>query len=249
MIEIRSLSAKLGGAPVLHDIDATIAPGRVTALVGPNGAGKSTLLAVIGQLLKASAGSVTLDGADLSDMPPPERARRLAILRQNTTITPRLTVADLVGFGRYPHSGGRLDDADLRIVDACLAELDLSALAGRHLDTISGGQRQRALIAMTLAQTPRALLLDEPLNNLDLGHVRRVMEVARTRARAGVAVVVVLHDLSVAARFADALIALKAGRVFAAGRPDEVVTGPTLSALYDTPIDVHEVAGSRVVLT
>ncbi|ETX28832.1 ATP-binding cassette domain-containing protein [Roseivivax isoporae] len=248
MIEIDEVSATLGGTRVLDRVSARIAPGRVTALVGPNGAGKSTLLAVIGRLLKPSSGTVRLDGREISAIPSPDLARRLAILRQATQIAPRLTLRDLVGFGRYPHSGGRLGDADRAIVETCLAELDLAPFADRHLDSVSGGQRQRALIAMTLAQTPGVLLLDEPLNNLDLGHVRRTMDVLAARARAGTAVVVVLHDLTVAARFADDLVALKAGRLFASGPPEDVLTADTLSALYETDIAVHDVAGTRVVM-
>ncbi|SFD77943.1 iron ABC transporter ATP-binding protein [Roseivivax sediminis] len=249
MIETQSLCVSLGGAQVVHDIDLTVERGRLTALVGPNGAGKSTLLAALGRLVPPAAGAIRVDGTEIGRIPSPDLARRLAILRQNAVIAPRLSVADLVGFGRYPHSGGRLTAQDHDIVRDCLADLDLTDLAGRYLDTVSGGQRQRALIAMTLAQTPDALLLDEPLNNLDLSHVRRVMAVARARAETGAAVAVVLHDLTVAARHADHIVALKSGRVFASGPPEEVVTPEILSALYDTPLEVHDIAGKRVVLT
>ncbi|SLN32384.1 putative siderophore transport system ATP-binding protein YusV [Roseivivax jejudonensis] len=249
MIETRSLDVRIGGTPVLDRVDVAIGGGAITAFVGPNGAGKSTLLAALGRLIRPHAGRILIDGQEIGTIPSPALARRLAILRQSAGIAPRLTVGDLVAFGRYPHCGGRLGPDDRAIVADCLADLDIADLAGRFLDTVSGGQRQRALIAMTLAQTPEMLLLDEPLNNLDLSHVRRVMEVARRRAADGAAVAIVLHDLTVAARYADRIVALKNGRVFADGTPAEVVTPATLGTLYGTPIEVHEVAGRRVVLT
>ncbi|MGR3321021.1 MAG: ATP-binding cassette domain-containing protein [Pseudooceanicola sp.] len=248
MITCRELAYSAGGKRILDGVTATAPAGRITALVGPNGAGKSTLLSLMGRLVAPEAGRVELDGQDAAAIPRPDFARRATILRQATRITPRLSVRDLVAFGRYPHSQGRLGVADLRIVDACLAEMELAALSGRLLDTLSGGQQQRALIAMALAQDTPALLLDEPLNNLDLAFARRVMRTLVERSRAGRAVVVVLHDLTVAARFADHVIALKSGRVLAEGGPAEVFTPATLARLYDTEVEVHEIGGKPVIL-
>jgi len=248
MISIHNLSVTLGGTPILEDISTGIGAGQVTALVGPNGAGKSTLLAALGRLIAPSAGEIRFEDRPLADWPNAELARRLAVLRQDTQIATRLSVADLVAFGRYPHSQGRLNATDHAKVAQCLDRLELTDLAGRFLDTLSGGQRQRALIAMTLAQETDALLLDEPLNNLDLTHARQVMRIARDEADAGRAVVIVLHDLTIAARFADRIVALKSGRIALDGPPAEVVTGPALSALYGTPVEVVSIAGRPVVL-
>ncbi|AJE45541.1 ABC transporter ATP-binding protein [Celeribacter indicus] len=248
MIDTRNLCVSLGGTPVLHDISVTVPAGRLTALVGPNGAGKSTLLAALGRLVEPRRGEVRLEGRPLEDWPKAQVALKLAILRQHTAIAPRLTVEDLVAFGRYPHSHGRMTDADRAEVRRAILRLDLEDFAGRYLDTLSGGQRQRALIAMTLAQQTGAILLDEPLNNLDLAHARRVMRIAREEAEAGRTVVVVLHDLTVAAAYADHVVAMKAGRVQAVGPVGEVLASGPLSELYDTEVEVIETGGRRIVL-
>ncbi|GHH03035.1 iron ABC transporter ATP-binding protein [Pseudodonghicola xiamenensis] len=249
MIETRALSVHLTGKPVLHDVSLSLPRGKLTALVGPNGAGKSTLLTALGRLIAPASGEILLDCVPLNTIPAPELALRLSILRQEGAVGPRLTVRDLVSFGRYPHSHGRLGVTDRAEVERAIDRLDLAAFSDRYLDTLSGGQKQRAQIAMVLAQQTDVILLDEPLNNLDLAHARRVMRIARQEAEAGRTVVVVLHDLTVAAAYADHLVALKAGRVAASGRPDQVVTEPVLSDLFDTEVTVAEVGGRRVVLT
>lgn len=249
MIETRNLTVELGGTDILHDITVAMPGGRFTALVGPNGAGKSTLLAAMGRLTAPKSGAVLLNGTPLPEIAPGERAKRLSVLRQDTQIAPRLSVRDLVGFGRYPHSRGRMTPADRAAVDRALLRLDLAPLADRFLDTLSGGQRQRALVAMVLAQETEVILLDEPLNNLDLVHARVVMRIAAEEAAAGKTVIMVLHDLSVAAAYADHVVAMKNGRVEAAGTPDEVLTEPVLTDLYDAPVTVIKAAGHRIVLT
>nr|WP_321508536.1 ATP-binding cassette domain-containing protein [uncultured Celeribacter sp.] len=248
MIETRNLCVHVANTPILKDVSLSIPKGKLTALVGPNGAGKSTLLSALGRMLEPASGSVLLDGRPLGSFAGPELARHLSILRQSTTITPRLTVADLVAFGRYPHSQGRLGEDDRAEVWRSIVRLDLASYADRFLDTLSGGQRQRSLIAMTLAQAADVVLLDEPLNNLDLAHARRVMRIAREEVEAGRTVVCVLHDLTVAAAHADHIIALKEGQLHAEGPPSEMITGPGLSDLYDAEVEVAEVRGRRVVL-
>lgn len=249
MIETRALCVHLAGKPVLHDVSLTLPAGRLTALVGPNGAGKSTLLTALGRLIPVESGEVLLNGTALDSIPSRRLALQLSILRQEGAVGPRLTVRDLVGFGRYPHCHGRLTQADRDEVTKAIARLDLDAFADRYLDTLSGGQKQRAQIAMVLAQKTDVILLDEPLNNLDLAHARRVMRLAREEADTGRTVVVVLHDLTVAAAYADHVVAMKAGRVAATGAPDQVITAPVLSQLFDTGVTVADVDGRRVVLT
>jgi len=248
MIEMSGLSYAAGGKAILHDITARLPEGRLTVLVGPNGAGKSTLLALLGRHLAPGGGVIRFGGRPLEDWPRAELARALTILRQATRITPRLTVADLVAFGRYPHGQGRLTPEDRKIAAACLDRMALTDLRDRQLDTLSGGQQQRALIAMVLAQDTGTLLMDEPLNNLDLAHARRVMQVLRERAAAGRTVVAVLHDLTVAARYADHVLALRDGRVMAEGPPDAVFTPARLAQLYDAEIEVHQIGGRPVIL-
>lgn len=248
MIGCQELNYSTGGKRILDRVSASAPSGAITALVGPNGAGKSTLLAMLGRMLVPDSGMIRLGGENAAALARAAFARRVTTLRQATRITPRLTVRDLVGFGRYPHNPGQLTAADRKIVDACLQDLALSDLAERHLDTLSGGQQQRALIAMALAQETEVLLLDEPLNNLDLTHARRVMQLLAQRSRSGRTVVTVLHDLTIAARFADHVIAVKDGQVLNEGPPATVFTPEVLSQLYDAQVEVHLIDGKPVVL-
>ena len=249
MIETRDLSLQLGAKHLLQNINIALPRGRFTAIIGPNGAGKSTLLSILGRLQNATTGSVLFDRTPLAQHAPRDLARRLSILRQANDITPRLTVAELVAFGRFPHAAGRLGEEDLQKIDDALAALALSDIRNQPLDTLSGGQRQRALIAMCLAQDTEALLLDEPLNNLDLSHARRVMSLCRQEATKGKTVAAVLHDLSATAVHADHVIALKNGKLHSAGHAAKVMTAQNLSDLYDTEIEVAELCGKTIVLT
>ncbi|MFG1418646.1 ABC transporter ATP-binding protein [Xanthobacter sp. V0B-10] len=249
MIEIRNLSKSYGAARVLDDVSLDLPPGGLTALIGPNGAGKSTLLSIVARLMPASAGRVTLDGRDVAATPGAELARRLAILRQDNAVTPRLTVEELVAFGRFPHSRGRLTAEDREKVAAAIGYVDLAPLGGRFLDELSGGQRQRAFIAMVLAQDTDYLLLDEPLNNLDMKHAAATMRLLRRAAdELGKTVVVVLHDINFASCHADRIVAMKDGRLAFQGPPDALMRHEVLRAIYDMDIAVMEVDGARVGL-
>lgn len=238
-----------GVTPVLDGVDLTPRPGTITGLVGPNGAGKSTLLTAMAKLLTPDAGRILIDDRDLAALRPAELAKKLAVLRQDSHLTARLTVVDLIRFGRFPHSGGRLLDHDHAVVDACLARVQLGELRDRYLDELSGGQRQRAFIAMALAQQTSHLLLDEPLNNLDMEHARTTMallrEVAVEEART---IVVVLHDINVAAAFCDEIVGMRDGRIVVAGPPSEVVTTEQLERVFGVAIPVTSVGGQPVAL-
>ncbi|WP_439957623.1 ATP-binding cassette domain-containing protein [Paracoccus albicereus] len=204
MIRITDLSHNLGTSRVLHGIDLTIPKGQITALIGPNGAGKSTLLSLIARLDTPLSGRIDVDELQVGACPTDVLARRLAILPQTPEIAPRLSVAELVGFGRYPHHKGRPTPEDRARVSDAIALLSLDGLAHRSLDTLSGGQRQRALLAMTVAQDTDYLLLDEPLNNLDIAASRSLMTLLRRLCEDfGRTVVVVLHDINYASRYAD----------------------------------------------
>lgn len=249
MIQIDRLSHRIGRAPILTDLSLSLPRGRLTALIGPNGAGKSTLLRLAGRLERVQSGGISVDGADLATTPTATLARRLAILGQQTTLTTRLRVAELVGFGRWPHCHGRPGAADRAAVAAALDAFELTPLAHRFLDELSGGQAQRALIAMTVAQQTDWLLLDEPLNNLDMAHARRLMaRLSRMARDEGRGVVVVLHDINHAAAWADHIVALKGGALHAQGPAAAVLTGPVLSRLYDTPVEVIAHNGRPLVL-
>lgn len=246
MIRVHAVRKAYGRTPVLEDVDLVLPAGGITALIGPNGAGKSTLLSIIGRLLPMDAGRVTVDGLDVATTPSAVLARRLAVLRQDNHIAARLTVRDLVAFGRYPHSQGRLTVVDRQRIAEAIAFLELDDLAGRYLDELSGGQRQRAFVAMVLAQETDYVLLDEPLNNLDLKHAVRMMQLLRRAARdLGRTIVVVLHDINFAAAYADHIVCLKAGRVAHQGTPADIFTAEILSAIYEVPVQVHDIAGQR----
>ncbi|RCV88588.1 ABC transporter ATP-binding protein [Billgrantia montanilacus] len=231
----RNLTLRYGRATIIDDLALALPAGQVTAIVGPNGCGKSTLLAGLARLHAPSQGAVLLDGKDIQQLPVRELARRLALLPQEAVAPEGLTVAELVRFGRQPHQGWlrQWSAEDQEVVREALVAADVVELSERTLDTLSGGQRQRAWIAMTIAQQTPLLLLDEPTSALDLGHQIEVFELVRRLAAGGRTVVMVLHDLASACRYADHLLALHSGQLVAAGPPGEVVTTDLVRQLYD----------------
>ncbi|MCE8034886.1 ABC transporter ATP-binding protein [Billgrantia tianxiuensis] len=231
----RDLTLCHGHTTIIDRLALSLPAGKVTAIVGPNGCGKSTLLAGLSRLHAPKQGAVLLDGRNIQQLPARELARRLALLPQEAIAPEGLTVAELVRFGRQPHQGWlrQWSAEDQRMVGKALAAADVSELADRSLDTLSGGQRQRAWIAMTIAQQTPLLLLDEPTSALDLGHQIEVFELVRRLAAEGRTVVMVLHDLASACRYADHLLALHNGQLVAAGPPSEVVTTELVRRLYD----------------
>lgn len=249
MIRIEDVSLRIRGAKILNEISLDIPKGGVTALVGPNGAGKSTLLSLVARLRPLETGSITIDGLSVSTTPSRELARRVAILRQDPGVASRLRVRELVGFGRFPHSRGRLTAQDREVVDEALAAFDLKTLADRFVETLSGGQRQRALVAMAFAQGTDCLLLDEPLNNLDMAYARDLMR--RLRALAddhGRTILVVLHDLNHAAAWADRIVCMRDGRVVADGAPAEILTAERLAKVFGFDMRVEMIDGRPFVL-
>ena len=248
MIRTTSVTTRHGRTLAVDDVSLELGTG-LTAIIGPNGSGKSTLLSTIGRLLKAESGSVAVDDLDVATTRSRDIAKRLAILRQDNHFAIRLSVDDLVAYGRFPHGGRGTSPEDRAHVDAAIEALDLGAVRERYLDELSGGQRQRAFVAMALAQDTDHLLLDEPLNNLDPRHGVVLMRLLRRLAdERGTTIVVVLHDINVAAQFADRIVAVRDGRIAHHGPTAEVLTAEHLEALYDTPAVVADIAGRRVVL-
>lgn len=249
MIEVRNVSKRYGSATVVDDVSVTIEKGGLTALIGPNGAGKSTLLSMISRITAMDAGSVAVDGNDVATTAGDIIARRLSFLRQDNQISSRLTVRDLVAFGRYPHNKGRPTLEDKAHIERALAYLGLQPLAGRFLDELSGGQRQRAFVAMVLCQDTDYVLLDEPLNNLDLKHAVGMMRLLRQAADdLGKTVVVVLHDINFASCYADRILAMKNGRLAIEGSPEAVMRPEVLRSLYEVEIDVRLIDGRLIGL-
>ena len=250
MIEIEGLSLDRDGARILHDIALCLPDGGgLTAIIGPNGAGKSTLLHAMAGLIAPGAGRVLVEGTDIHRAPERTRALLLSLLTQSPGAAPRLSVRELVAFGRWPHHRGRPGPRDHALVDEALDRFDLHPLADRPVEVLSGGQRQRVHVAMAFAQATPWMLLDEPLAALDPKYAHDIMQRLRALSPGGPGVLLVLHDLSIAARYADRCICLKNGRLIAAGPWRQTVTAGLLSDLYDTPIRLAEVDGRPVVLT
>ena len=249
MIEVQNLSHDIHGAPVLRDISVTVPKGGVVALVGPNGAGKSTLLSLMARLIPRQQGRITVDELVVGESDDKDLARRLAILPQTVHAASRLTVRDLVGFGRYPYHRGRPTPDDRAMVEDGMRLFDLLPLAERSLDTLSGGQRQRAFVAMTYVQDTDYLLLDEPLNNLDLAASRALMARLRDLAdNKDRTVIIVLHDINFATAYADRVLVMKEGRLCADGAPQDVITETLIQSVFETDAPLRTVEGRPVVM-
>lgn len=239
MISVKNLVRQYSPTVKIGPVSFYIQRGGVTALVGPNGAGKSTILTMIGRLQDNDGGDVHVGGLDVFNAPSKEIAKTLSILRQENHFITRLTVRQLVSFGRYPYSNGRMTAEDNAFVDEAIEFLDLQDLQGRFLDELSGGQRQRAYVAMVLAQNTEYVLLDEPLNNLDMQHsVQMMKQLRRAADELGRTIVIVLHDINFAARYADRIIAMQNGKVVEQGTVEEICTTDTLTRIFRTPVSV-----------
>jgi iron complex transport system ATP-binding protein len=248
MIRTDSVRKTHGTLVAVDDVSIQVQAG-LTAIIGPNGAGKSTLLSAIGRLVGIDGGRIDVEGMDVAVTRSRLLAQRLAILRQDNHLAIRLSVEDLVAYGRFPHGGSGRSLHDRDRIEAAIDLLDLHLVRDRFIDELSGGQRQRAFVAMALAQDTDHLLLDEPLNNLDPRHAVGLMKLLRRLAdERGMTIVVVLHDINVAAQYADDVVAMRDGAVIAQGTVAAVLTEERLRDLYDTPARVAQVDGHRVVV-
>ena len=249
MIVAQQVGVTLGHRSVLHDVDAAFAPGTLTAIVGPNGAGKSTLARALLALVPIR-GHVRIDGGDVAAMPRADLARRVAYVPQGQTLHWPLSVERLVGLGRLPHLApmSRISAADTAAIERAMARADVLDLRDRIATELSGGERARALFARALAVEAPALIVDEPLASLDPGHQIDVMDLLRAEAAAGGTVIVVLHDLTFAARYCDRLLLIDKGRVMADGAPAAVLTADRLQAVYGIDARV-EIGGAWPTIT
>ncbi|PZQ88223.1 MAG: cobalamin/Fe(3+)-siderophore ABC transporter ATP-binding protein [Leifsonia xyli] len=234
-LQAREVTLAYGDRTVVESLDLDIAPGRITAIVGANGCGKSTLLRALARLLSPTSGEILLDGAPLTSRASKQIARVLGLLPQSPLAPEGITVADLVGRGRHPHQRllARWNAHDYEAVAAALEATGTSELAERSVDELSGGQRQRVWIAMALAQETEILLLDEPTTFLDVAHQIEVLDLlAELGQRRGTTIVMVLHDLNLAARYADELVAMSEGRIVASGAPGEILTPELVEQVF-----------------
>lgn len=238
-IEARGLGVAIGGKQLLTGVDFRAEPGQVTGLIGPNGAGKSTLMALLAGDLAPQEGTLTLCGVDPGASSPKELARQRAVMLQDVGVSFEFLVRDVVAMGRRPWAGTADEDLDEELISAALVAADVTHLAGRDVQTLSGGERARVALARVLAQHTPVILLDEPTAALDISHQEQVLGLLQSLARqAGVTVVVILHDLNGAATYCDRLVCLAGGTVAASGTVPEVCTADTLSAVYGWPIEV-----------
>ncbi|MER7799213.1 heme ABC transporter ATP-binding protein [Streptomyces parvulus] len=250
LAEAEAVRVLLGGRPVLDGVDVRVRAGEVLALVGPNGAGKSTLLGALAADVPAAEGVVRVHGRPAGEWSAPELALRRAVLPQSASLSFPFPVAEVVRMGRAPWAGGEREAEDDAAVAEAMARTEVAGFAGRPFSALSGGERARVALARVLAQRAPLLLLDEPTAALDLRHQELVLRLCRERARAGDAVVVVLHDLALAAAYADRVAVLRAGRIAAEGAPAEVFDEDLLSEVYDQPVEVlpHPRTGALLVV-
>lgn len=232
-LAVESVQQGYGSTNVLSDVSFTVLSGEVVALLGPNGSGKSTLIKTICSLMPPKAGRVTIDGLDVSDLKPMERARLIGYVPQNIQYAPFTTVLDTVLIGRRPYMQWTYSEADLKCASRALETMNIMDLRDRYINELSGGQRQRVFIARTLTQNPRFYLFDEPTSSLDLRYQLRSMKIMRDVVlREGCGMVIAMHDLNLALRYTDKILLLKDQGLYAYGRPEEVLTSDAIHDVY-----------------
>ena len=243
-MKIQELTKKYDGKAVVDSVSFEIPKGKVISLIGPNGAGKSTVMGMISRLIARDGGAVDFAGKDIAKWKSKELSRRLAILTQTNNVQMKLTVRELVAFGRFPYSGNHLTGEDQEMIDKAIAYMELQEFQDRFIDELSGGQRQRAYIAMVIAQDTEYILLDEPTNNLDIYHATNMMKIVRRLCdELGKTVILVLHDINYAAFYSDYICAFADGKIAKFGTVREVMNKETLSGIYGVDFEILEVAG------
>ena len=247
MIEIKNIFKKYRDKHVVNDVSFNIEKGKITSFIGPNGAGKSTVLGIVTRLINGDAGEVVIEGKKLSDYHTKDLAKKIAILKQSNNISLKLTIRELVGFGRFPHSEGNLNTEDEKYIDEAIEYMKLTDIQDKYLDELSGGQRQRAYIAMVIAQNTEYILLDEPLNNLDMSHSVQMMKVLRNLCDdLGKTIVLVMHDINFASCYSDNIVALKNGKIEKVGTTEEIVQKEVLEDIYEMNFDIKEINGNKI---
>ncbi|MGE7622268.1 ABC transporter ATP-binding protein [Viridibacillus sp. NPDC096237] len=247
MIQVKEISKLFGKKVVVDKVSVDIQRGKITSFIGPNGAGKSTLLSMVSRLLDADTGEVFLDSSDVKKLNSNDFATRVSILKQSNYMNVRLTIRELVSFGRFPYSRGRLNEEDVKMIDQAIEYMNLGEIQNDFLDELSGGQRQRAFIAMVIAQDTEYILLDEPLNNLDMKHSVQIMKILRKLVDdLGKTVVIVLHDINFASVYSDRIVALKDGRIVKDGPTNDIINSESLKEIYDMDIPIQEMNSCRI---
>lgn len=241
---VKEITKRYDGKTVVDGVSFEIPKGKVLSLIGPNGAGKSTVMGMLSRLIARDSGLVDFEGTDITHWKSRELSKRLAILTQSNNVQMKLTVRELVAFGRFPYSGGRLTKEDNEIIDRAIAYMELGDFEEQFIDELSGGQRQRAYIAMVIAQDTEYILLDEPTNNLDIYHATNLMRIVRRLCdELGKTVILVLHEINYAAFYSDYICAFVDGKVAKFGTVQEVITKENLSDIYKVDFEIMQIEG------
>ncbi|WML32749.1 ATP-binding cassette domain-containing protein [Clostridium sp. OS1-26] len=249
MIELKNIVKKYNGKNVVDNVSITIPEGKVTSLIGPNGAGKSTLLSIMSRIISRDSGEVIIDKIKLESWNNKDLAKKISVLKQSNSINMRLTIKEIVSFGRFPYCQGNLTEEDLEYVDNAIEYMKLTEIKNKYMDELSGGQRQRALIAMIIAQNTDYILLDEPLNNLDMKHSVEIMKILRTLTKElNKTVVIVIHDINFASCYSDYILALKDGKLAKSGKTDEIIRKDVLEEIYDMNFTIQEVENDKICI-
>lgn len=247
MIEVKNITKSYGERVILDDISLQFRKGKITALIGSNGAGKSTMLSVVSRLLKQDSGTVTVNEINIEDYKNRKLAQHLSILKQFNQVGLRLTVRELVSFGRFPYSQGKLSHEDEQLINQAIRFLNLQEIGNLYIDELSGGQKQLAYVAMVVAQDTEYILLDEPLNNLDMKHSGQIMKTLRRLAdELDKTIIIVLHDINFASHYADDIIALKNGKAKYQDTTDNIINKEILKDVFDIDFTIMKYNGKKV---
>lgn len=249
MIKVKNLSKKYNELEVVKGVDLVINKGKLTSIIGPNGAGKSTLLGLISRLVEKNEGSIFINEKRIEEWKDNDLAKTLAILKQDNNVNMRITIEELVAFGRFPYSNGRLTKEDYEMIDKAIEYMGLEEMRTKYINELSGGQRQRAFIAMIIAQDTEYILLDEPLNSLDIKHAKELMKIIRELVdNLGKTIVMVLHDINFASYYSDYIIAMQDGEILQVGNAEDIISNETLDALYGTPIRIEKYEERKICI-
>ena len=243
-MRIQGLKKQYDGKNVVDSVSLEIKKGKVTSFIGPNGAGKSTVMGMISRLIAKDEGIIEVEGSKIEKWKSHELSKHLAILTQTNNIQMKLTVRELVAFGRFPHSGGRLTKEDHEMIQKAISYMELEEFEDSFIDELSGGQRQRPCTAMVIAQDTEYILLDEPTNNLDIYHATNLMKMVRKLSdELGKTVILVLHEINYAAFYSDYICAFKNGKIAKYGTVEEVIKKEVLSEIYQVDFEIMEING------
>jgi iron complex transport system ATP-binding protein len=247
VIEIKNVTKYFGKKKVIDEVSTVFEKGKITSLIGANGAGKSTLIGIITRLIQADEGEIIIEDRPLKQWKEQELARKISILRQSNHLNMSLTIRELISFGRFPYTQGKLTKSDWLVVDQAIEYMNLADIQDKYLEQLSGGQKQRAFIAMILAQDTQYIFLDEPLNNLDMKHSAEIMKLlVKLVEDFGKTIILVIHDINFASIYSHNIVGMKNGRLLYQGRVDEIVTSEHLKELFEMEIPIREIEGKKI---